>query len=167
MRSFFLTASVAAVYLLSGAAAKAQDATQPPVSQHLFLTLQGRGAQIYTCEEIAGRPQWTFAAPVARLFDGDREVGTHGDGPVWYYQDGSSIHGQLLAKSPSPDPNAIPWLLLKGIAPTGSGLLSKVEFIRRSDTQGGNAPAAGCDAHHIGAFEPVSYTATYSFYSSK
>jgi hypothetical protein len=94
-------------------------------------------------------------------------VGAHGDGPVWYYQDGSSIHGQLVAKLASPDPSSIPWLLLKGISPKGSGVLSAVEFIRRSDTQGGIAPATGCDAEHAGDLARVPYTATYSFYSSK
>ncbi len=167
MRSFFLTACVAVVCLLSAGAANAQDATQPPTSEHAVLTVQGRGVQIYTCEETTGHFQWTFAAPAARLFDGDREVGTHGDGPVWHYEDGSSIHGQLVAKLASPDASSVPWLLLKGVSPTGSGLLSTVEFIRRSDTRGGAAPATGCDAQHVLALERVPYTATYSFYSSK
>ena len=155
------------VCLFSVGKANAQDATQPPASQHTVLTVQGRGAQIYACGESGGRFQWTFVAPAARLFDGDREVGTHGDGPVWHDEDGSSIHGQLVAKSPAPDAGSIPWLLLKGIDPAGSGGLSKVEFIRRSDTQGGVAPAVGCDAQHVGELMRVPYTATYSFYSSK
>jgi Protein of unknown function (DUF3455) len=167
MRSFFSTGCVAVVCLLLAGAAKAQDATQPPTSQHPVLTVQGRGVQIYGCQEAAGHFQWTFLAPAARLFDGDREVGSHGDGPVWHYEDGSSIHGQVVAKAPSPDAGAIPWLLLKGMDPHGSGVLATVEFIRRSDTQGGVAPATGCDAQHAGEFVRVPYTATYSFYSSK
>ena len=167
MRSLISTACVAVVCLLSAGGANAQDATQPPASEHAVLTVQGRGVQIYTCAETAGHYQWTFAAPAARLFDGDREVGGHGDGPVWYYQDGSSIHGQLVAKLASSDASAIPWLLLKGIAPKGSGVLSTVEFIRRSDTQGGVVPATGCDAQHAGDLARIPYTATYSFYSSK
>jgi hypothetical protein len=167
MRSFISTACVASVCLFSVGGVKAQDATQPPASQHTVLTAQGRGAQIYACDGSGGHFQWTFVAPAARLFDGDREVGTHGDGPVWHDEDGSSIHGQLVAKSPSPDAGSIPWLLLKGIEPAGSGVLSKVELIRRSDTQGGVAPATGCDAQHVGELVRVPYTATYSFYSSK
>jgi hypothetical protein len=175
MRSFFSTACVAVVCLLSARAANAQsatrnatqDATQPPASEHSVLTVQGRGVQIYTCAETAGHYQWTFVAPAARLFDGDREVGTHGDGPVWHYEDGSSIHGQVVAKVASPDAGSVPWLLLKGVSPVGSGLLSKVEFIRRSDTQGGGAPATGCDVQHAVELARVPYTATYSFYSSK
>jgi Protein of unknown function (DUF3455) len=167
MRNFFSTACVAVVGLLLAGTAKAQDATQPPASQHPVLTVQGRGVQIYRCQETAGHPQWTFVAPAARLFDGDREVGTHGDGPVWHHEDGSSVYGQLAAKTPSPDAGAIPWLLLKGINPHGSGVLATVEFIRRSDTQGGVAPATGCDAQHGGELVRVPYTATYSFYSSK
>jgi hypothetical protein len=167
MGSFFSNACVALVCLLLTAAARAQDATQPPPSQHSVLTVQGRGVQIYSCQETAGRYQWIFAAPAARLFDGDREVGTHGDGPVWHDEDGSSIHGQLVARSASPDPGSIPWLLLKGINPGRLGVLSSVEYIRRSETQGGAAPASGCDAQHVGDLVRVPYTATYTFYSSK
>ncbi|HWZ50914.1 MAG TPA: DUF3455 domain-containing protein [Granulicella sp.] len=167
MRNFSLTACVAVVCLSFTGTAKAQDATLPPPSQHPVLTVQGRGVQIYGCQEAAGRFQWTFVAPAARLFDGDREVGTHGDGPVWNAEDGSSIHGQLVAKSPSPDPGAIPWLLLKGVNPSRSGVLSTVEFIRRSETQGGIAPATGCDSEHVRDLARVPYTATYTFYSSK
>lgn len=160
------------VCLLSAGAAISQNPTQdptlPPARQHAVLTLQGRGVQIYTCQEAtAGHFQWTFAAPAARLFDGEREVGTHGDGPVWHYQDGSSIHGQLVTKTSSPDASAIPWLLLKGTAPNGTGVLSTVEYIRRSETQGGIAPTSGCNAEHSGAIERIPYTATYSFYSSR
>jgi len=144
-----------------------QEATQPPAPQHTVLTLQGRGVQIYYCRRDAGTFHWGFAGPAARLFSGDREVGTHGDGPVWHSEDGSSIHGQLLAQSPAPDPTAIPWLLLRAVLPEGSGILSTVEYIRRSDTQGGIAPTAGCDAQHEGAFARIPYTATYSFFSAK
>lgn len=167
MQNFFSTACLAGLCLLAAGAADAQDATQPPVSAHMVLTVQGRGVQIYACEGNAGHFQWTFTAPAARLFDGDREVGSHGDGPVWHYEDGSSIHGQLVAKLASPAAGSVAWLLLKGVSPSGSGLLSKVEFIRRSDTQGGAAPATGCDAQHAGDLARIPYTATYSFYSSK
>jgi Protein of unknown function (DUF3455) len=167
MRSFFSTACVAVVCLSIAGTAKAQDPTLPPPSEHPVLTVQGRGAQIYSCQATAGGFQWIFVAPAARLFDGDREVGTHGDGPVWHAEDGSSIQGQLIAKSPSPDKGAIPWLLLKGVNPSRFGVLSTVEFIRRSETQGGIAPASGCDSEHIGDLVRVPYTATYAFYSSK
>ena len=45
--------------------------------------------------------------------------------------------------------------------------MTKVEFIRRSDTHGGIAPPAGCDAQHLNVTADVPYTATYTFYSAK
>jgi hypothetical protein len=153
-----------AVTLLFAGAVLAQDATVPPPSQHAVLTLQGSGVQIYTC--AAGH--WIFVAPAARLFDKDGvEVGTHGDGPVWHLQDGSSVYGKVIAKSPSPDANSIPWLLVKATGSTGAGVLAKVEYIRRSETKGGGAPSGGCDAKHAGELARIPYSTTYTFYSSK
>jgi hypothetical protein len=109
-----------------------------------------------------------FVAPAARLFDKDGvEVGTHGDGPVWHLQDGSSVLGKVIAKTPSPDAGSVPWLLVKAVSAMGGGRLAGVEFIRRSDTKGGVAPTAGCDAGHLGDIARVPYTTTYTFYSSK
>ena len=147
--------------------AQAVDATQPRASQHAVLTVQGRGAQIYTCQPVAASFQWVFQAPVARLFDQNgAEVGTHADGPTWTMQDSSSIQGVLQTKQPAPDGANIPWLLLKAVKPQRSGILTAVEFIRRSDTQGGVAPATGCDATHKGDLARVPYAATYTFYSA-
>jgi hypothetical protein len=153
-----------AVTLLFVGALLAQDATTPPSSQHAVLTLQGSGVQIYSC--AAGH--WVFVAPAARLFDKDGlEVGTHGDGPVWHLQDGSSVTGSVIAKSPSPDADSIPWLLVKATGSTGAGVLARAEYIRRSETKGGAAPSGGCDVKHAGDLVRVPYSATYTFYSSK
>ena len=163
MRSFFCLA----VPLLIACSIQAQvpDATAPPPTQHAVLTVQGQGVQIYTCKVVAGSAQWVFVAPAARLFDATgAEVGSHGDGPVWHLQDGSSVLGKLVAKSASPDTTSIPWLLLKADGFTGSGKLAGVEFIRRTDTKSGSSPSGPCDA---GAFARVPYSATYTFYSSR
>ncbi len=45
--------------------------------------------------------------------------------------------------------------------------MTKVEFIRRSDTHGGIAPLTGCDSQHLNISARVPYTATYTFYSAK
>jgi hypothetical protein len=146
-------------------AAYGQDATLPPTNEHAVLTVQGRGVQIYSCNLVSGTVQWVFVAPAARLFDKDGvEVRTHGDGPVWHLQDGSSVYGQVVTKSPSPVTGAVPWLLLKGVKFDGTGVLSKVEFVRRTETKGGAAPGGACD---VGALTRVPYEATYTFYSSK
>jgi hypothetical protein len=146
---------------------QAPDATQPPSNQHVVLTVQGRGAQIYSCQPVGNTFQWIFQAPVARLFDDKGiEVGTHADGPTWTLQDSSSIQGVPVVKQASPDAANIPWLLLKAANPQRTGVLTTVELIRRSDTKGGIAPTAGCDATHKGDLARVPYTATYTFYSS-
>jgi len=153
--------------LVAACVAQAQDATQPPAGQPAVATVRGKGVQIYSCNAGAGPNvgQWVFVAPAARLFDQDGvEVGTHGDGPVWHWQDGSSVYGQVVAKWPGPDAGAVPWLLLKPARKTGTGVLSGVEFVRRSETKGGIAPGGGCE---VGALVRVPYEATYTFYSSK
>jgi hypothetical protein len=153
---------------LTSVAAAAQSPMEPPPSQHSILTATGKGVQIYTCKQTTTGPQWVFQAPEATLIDASgATIGTHGAGPIWKSNDGSTVKGDLLQKSASPDPNAIPWLLLKAASPTGSGVMTKVEFIRRSDTHGGNAPSAGCDAEHLAADVRVPYSATYTFYSAK
>jgi hypothetical protein len=40
-----------------------------------------------------------------------------------------------------------------------------VKFIQRVQTEGGAAPATGCDADHPGATARVPYTAVYHFYT--
>lgn len=156
---------VLVVMLVSVCVARGQDATQAPAGQRAVMTLQGQGVQVYTCKPVSGTGQWVFVAPAARLFDKDGvEVGTHGDGPVWHLEDGSSVYGQAVAKTPSPDAGSVPWLLLKAVRTTGAGELAKVEFVRRSETKGGVAPSGGCD---VGALVRVPYEATYTFYSSK
>jgi hypothetical protein len=167
MRSFVRTIFGSALCLTFASVIQAQDRTQPPASEHPVLNLHATGVQIYACQRVNKSFQWAFFAPAARLFDDSgKEVATHGDGPVWNYQDGSSVQGVVLEKS-SPDPGSVPWLLLKAVNPQRTGILTKVDFIRRSDTHGGIAPTAGCDADHQGEFARVPYTATYTFYSAR
>jgi hypothetical protein len=167
--SLILLSSLASVSLIPAAIAQAQQqSTEPPPSEHIVLTVTGKGVQIYTCQLVANEPQWVFDAPDASLFDAaGAKVGVHGAGPSWRYYDGSSVRGEVVAKAASPEPAAIPWLLIKAIGEEDSGTLAKVEFIRRSETHGGNAPAAGCDATHKDQQARIPYTATYTFYSSK
>jgi hypothetical protein len=144
-----------------------QNPTTPPPTQHPVLTVTGKGVQIYICQQSAAGPQWTLQAPEATLIDtSGKPVGTHDAGPIWKSNDGSTVKGELLQKSASPEATSIPWLLLKAVKPSGSGIMTRVEFIRRSDTHGGASPATGCDAQHLNAISRVPYTATYTFYSA-
>jgi len=153
---------------LFATAATAQNSTTPPPTQHPILTVTGKGAQIYTCQQSPTGPQWVFQAPEATLIDASgNPVGTHGARPIWKSNDGSTVKGELLEKSSSPEATSIPWLLLKAVNPSGSGLMTRVEYIRRSDTHGGASPTTGCDTQHLNAVSRVPYTATYTFYSAK
>jgi hypothetical protein len=158
---------ILAATLSTAALTTAQTPTTPPPSQHPILTVTGKGVQIYTCRQSAAGPQWVFQAPEATLIDASgNPIGTHGAGPIWKSKDGSAVKGELLQKSASPDATSIPWLLLKAVSPSGSGIMTRVKYIRRSDTQGGSSPATGCDAQHLSAISRVPYTATYTFYSA-
>jgi Protein of unknown function (DUF3455) len=150
----------------SSAQAQKESPTAPLPDQHPFLTLTGKGVQIYACQQVDNAPKWVFQGPEATLFDEkDAKVGTHAAGPVWKYQDGSVVKGEVLAKNPAPNPDAIPWLLLRAVSSEGSGVMTRVDSIRRTGTQGGLAPATGCDADHLNAVVRVPYSATYTFYS--
>jgi hypothetical protein len=139
--------------ILMSFVAFAQSDTKAPEDQRAVLTVTGKGVQIYSCQNT----QWAFQAPEAKLFDSaGKEIGTHGAGPVWTFQDGRSVKGQVVARSDAPDAANIPWLLLKG---DGS-----FEYIRRSDTRGGVAPKGPCEA---GRTLRVDYSALYTFYTHR
>jgi hypothetical protein len=139
--------------VLFGFLAAAQSDVRAPEGQKAVLTAMGKGVQVYACQNA----QWVFQAPEATLFDRDgKQIGTHSAGPVWKFGDGRSVKGQVVAKRDAPGSGNIPGLLLKG---DGS-----FEYIRRSDTRGGVAPDASCEA---GKSLRVEYSATYTFYSSR
>jgi hypothetical protein len=157
----------AATFFLASAAL-AQNKTEAPAGQRAVLAVTGDGVQIYACKNAEGAAKWVFEAPEAKLLDaGGKEMGTHGAGPFWKSGDGSLVKGQLLASEKAAGAGDVAWLLLKASAHEGSGVFSGVEYIRRSETHGGVAPAGGCDAEHLGATVRVPYTATYTFYSAK
>ena len=143
------------------------QALSPPSDVKPTFTTEGRGVQIYRCSEKDALYQWVFEAPEATLFDHTthQQVATHGAGPSWTWKDGSSILGNVLETTASPDPASIPWLLLEAHT-TGSttGALTSITRVRRSDTHGGNPPTNGCDAAHVNTVTRVPYTATYLFY---
>jgi hypothetical protein len=154
-----------AATLLAATTAAQTGKTLPPAGTKTVLTLQGTGTQIYTCKATP-TPTWTFIAPQAKLLHNGKEIGTHSAGPTWALKDGSYIKGKVLVTQPSPDPAAVPWLLLQTTETHGKGALTPVQYIRRSNTKGGKAPTTGCDAYHLGANKKTPYTATYTFYGA-
>lgn len=157
-----------------------QTTTQPvstnlePLASKVVFEEQGRGDQIYLCSQQKDGMQWVLKGPAAILYNASNQpVGKHGDGPQWTWNDGSAIRGTLVGRQSAPDPSNIPWLLLKTDPFTGPnngefdppGALDSITYVKRSNTQGGVAPATRCDTANIGAAHAVPYSATYTFYS--
>jgi hypothetical protein len=126
------------------------------VASHVYAV----GVQIYRWNGSA----WVFVAPAAVLYanaDYDGQVGTHYIGPTWESNSGSKVVGARLAGC-TPDPTAIPWLLLQAVTSDGPGVFHRVTYIQRVSTVGGLAPATPGSA--VGEEAQVPYTAEYFFY---
>ncbi|HUJ62581.1 MAG TPA: DUF3455 domain-containing protein [Kofleriaceae bacterium] len=142
-------------------------ALAPAADQDLAFVLDAQGTQRYQCVQSTTGYAWVFIAPDADLFDHDRRAAHHFAGPTWLYRDSSSVLGAKTA-SATVDPTAIPWLLLTVSSHGGdTGRLSDITSIQRLATTGGNAPATGCDADHVGTEADVLYTARYFFYRTR
>jgi hypothetical protein len=164
-----------AITLLGGGSVRAQTSGEQvppnlvvPGGQPLLLEAVAQGVQVYVCQPTSDNPSvyaWTLRGPEAELSNrrGER-IGHHFAGPTWEGNDGSQVVGEVRESANSPDPQAIPWLLLQARANQGTGIFSTVTYVQRLDTVGGRAPAAGCDPAQAGQEQRVDYTATYAFY---
>ena len=136
-----------------------------------FLKGAATGTQIYVCQAKMDMPdvyEWALKAPDAVLVDDKgATVATHYAGPTWESPDGSKVVGMLRERADSPDPDAIPWLLLEMKSTEGSGVFSQVTFIHRVNTAGGEAPDSGCDMAAESMESAVPYTADYYFYKAR
>jgi len=141
-----------------------------PANQVLTQQLRATGVQIYQCQSMKNDPakfEWTFKQPEANLFTrAGRPVGKHYAGPTWEADDGSKVIGELIARANSPEPGAIPWLLLSAKSTSGNGMFTGVKSIQRLRTVGGSAPYS-CDQADAGRMLRVSYSADYLFYTAK
>lgn len=136
------------------------QATKPPAIEAF-----AKGVQIYTCKASGGSYAWVLKAPDANLSDAKgHAIGKHFAGPSWQAEDGSVVVGEPLVVSPSPDSGAVPWIVLHAKSHTGNGEMASVQYIVRTRTEGGVAPATGCDAGHAGAESRVPYSAVYLFF---
>jgi hypothetical protein len=125
--------------------------------------VHARGFQVYKCvADVNRKLSWTLKEPDAKFENAAGLTGTHYAGPTWRASDGSLVRGHKLQEQASPEPNAVPWLLLEAASHEGSGKLSSVTFIQRIHTSGGVAPAVG-DAK-AGDEVRVNYSADYVFY---
>jgi len=142
-------------------------ALEPGRSVRALTTVSATGVQIYECRGASASttPAWVFVAPEAQLFDErGRSMGSHGAGPYWMGLDGSRVVGSVRARADAPARGAIPWLLISTHSAGAPGVLSAVSFIQRVNTEGGIAPAEGCNAASIGRQTRVGYRADYRFF---
>jgi Protein of unknown function (DUF3455) len=127
------------------------------VSFHVYA----RGVQIYRWDDTTGT--WVFVAPSASLYANagyQGLVGTHYAGPTWESNSGSTVVGHRL-QGCSPEPTAIPWLLLEAVTSQGPGPFNGTTYIQRVSTTGGLAPnRQGSPGETV----EVPYTAQYYFY---
>lgn len=132
------------------------------VSGPPLLRVHASGVQIYVLTESPGGIAWKLKAPDA-TFSGDGIEGKHYAGPAWESTtDGSKVTGRKIAEHPSPDSNAVAWLLLVAKDHPGNGVMSNVLYIQRINTVGGKPPVTtGAKA---GDEIRVPYSADYVFY---
>jgi hypothetical protein len=177
MRNFLPDSLAVSAVFGAALAACASGPTPPadvPQSLHvpdtltLAVALHASGVQIYECQPgkaDATQFQWTFRAPEAELTDdGGKPVGKHYAGPTWEDRDGSKVVAAVEASAPSPDPDAIAWLLLGVKSTSGDGVFANVKAIQRLQTAGGKAPKDGCTRELAGRTARVPYTGIYYFY---
>ncbi len=146
------------------------DNLKVPLGNVLLLQAYGKGVQKYTCTASATGPKFSPPVPHAILLKDDRDerdlVAIHFGGPTWEALDGSSVVGDAAnAKHfTAPDSDGVDWLLLPAKSHAGNGLFSPVTYIQRLFTDGGQAPAGGCDQAHEHSEVLVEYSAQYFFY---
>ena len=147
------------------------ESLKPAPTESLFVSVHAKGVQIYEChpkKEDATQYEWVLKGPEADLFDAQgNKIGRHYAGPTWEAIDGSKVVGEVKGKEPSPDPDAIPWLLLMVKTHEGNGVFSHISSVQRVETTGGKAPAGNCDASTASKELRVPYTATYYFYAPR
>jgi hypothetical protein len=166
--------------MLAGAAAAAGALAQPeaprvppnlavPSDQVLIRVAFATGVQIYECKAADDKgPQWTLRGPEAELVDASgARLGRHYAGPTWEGTDGSTVVADVASRADSPQPGAIPWLLLRARAHSGDGIFGGALQVQRIDTVGGQPPAGGCASGDTGHEARVPYKATYYFYGPR
>jgi uncharacterized protein DUF3455 len=129
----------------------------------IVLAVAAEGVQIYESKpNPAGGFQWSLKAPEAQLKSASGQVlGTHGAGPSWTLNDGSSIVGSVPPLKSVAVSGSIPWLLIAVKSKSGSGTLDKVDYVLRVATDGGVAPTERPNVE--GATARVKYDAIYIF----
>ena len=133
---------------------------QPRAGTEVAYRVYAIGVQIYRWNGTA----WAFVAPSANLYADNGfhgKVGTHYAGPTWESNSGSRVMARRTGDC-TPDPTAIPWLMLDSTLTEGPGIFDAVTQIQRVNTTGGLIPAV--PGTTVGQEMRVPYTAEYYFY---
>ena len=145
--------------------APACNSVQVPVGNKVVFHAYARGVQIYRWDGAT----WVLVAPMATLFADANyhgQAGIHYAGPTWESNSGSTVRAaRVPGTGCSPDPTAIPWLLLQATRTEGPGVFGSVTYVQRVNTTGGLAPAA--PGSSIGEAMEVPYTAEHFFYRAE
>jgi len=157
--SFNANASTTAADTRSVSIPAIADVIKPPAgSRPVGAYLVAKGTQNYTC--AADGTYSAPSTPEAQLIGTGGRV-HHFGGPSWQsLRDGSLVTATKVKAGP-PKEGAIPELLLQVVSHSGSGVLSKADWINRLYTTGGVAPAGSCTA---GQTVQVPYGAVYVFW---
>ena len=160
-RGFTLMEIVLAIALteLPSAAQSSQGIMAP--GEHLVVTLQAEGAQVYQCKaDVSGALMWQFREPIATLMENGVTVGRHYAGPTWELADGSTVVARAVGRASGASPNDIPLLKLEVTSRRGDGRLSDISTVQRLNTIGGVAEGT-CEK--AGTLLSVPYSADYTF----
>lgn len=141
------------------------DAIKPPAGSHpVGAFVVSTGTQNYTCVVAAGATTGAYtgaSVPEAQLIGTGGRI-HHFAGPSWQSErDGSLVTATKVAASART--GAIPELLLQVATHSGTGILSRVDYINRLATSGGVAPTGSCTA---GQTVAVPYKAVYVFWDA-
>jgi hypothetical protein len=160
------TTGVIVACLLSASAPSISNGQVPDAivarGEVVVLTVHAEGAQIYECKaDNVANPVWQFREPIAALIVDGKTVGRHYAGPTWELSDGSAVTGKEAARAPGATAKDIPLLKLEVTSHRGTGQLTDVATIQRTNTRGGMAEGA-CEKS--GAYLSVPYSADYTFF---
>ena len=136
------------------------DVVVVPAGNRVSYRTYALGVQIYRWDGT----RWNFVAPEAGLYASPNyrgRVGSHFAGPTWESNSGSTVVASRVDGC-SPDPTAIPWLLLATVTADGPGPFERTTFIQRVNTSGGLQPPNPGTVP--GEERSVPYTAEYYFY---
>ena len=171
MGKAFLAGAAAALVVAPAIAAVAPPAVvprlQPSSAEQPAMVLSEAGVNIFECRPRAGTPDgygWTFVAPDATLYDGNRSVARRTSPSLWEStEDLSSVSGFARAAANAGNDN-LPWALFRAVPVGDTGMFAGVSSFQRVNTRGGVAPVTGCTADNAGAEQRVAFTADYYFY---